>query len=219
MVAGYGSIPANTGRSRSGSASRPARRVHPREHGAVSAESGSKPVRHGPSPRTRGGLPIELRARRRMRSIPANTGRSGSDAWRGERVSVHPREHGAVVTSCYLIPKVSGPSPRTRGGHQCAAFERHAAGSIPANTGRSEVRPVYAAERRVHPREHGAVFAVTPPAIATWGPSPRTRGGPARSGQAAARHGSIPANTGRSVYQRALRTRTKVHPREHGAVG
>ncbi len=216
--AGVGSIPANTGRSASLPDTGRPKRVHPREHGAVSTIRETARAGVGPSPRTRGGPRAPVTTPRSQGSIPANTGRSTGPRPAASTSRVHPREHGAVVGQGEGTARPSGPSPRTRGGRTRQNPCSNRSGSIPANTGRSASLPDTGRPKRVHPREHGAVYLSVSVLLYRNGPSPRTRGGLASARPPSPSARSIPANTGRSRRRPRARWQTGVHPREHGAV-
>ncbi len=111
------SNPANTGRSRTWGRGRPCREVQPREHGALDGKRVTCHCCSGPTPRTRGALKVRPLTRRRIRSNPANTGRSPCPAPQSPRPRVQPREHGALAFGTVNSTPGDGPTPRTRGAH------------------------------------------------------------------------------------------------------
>ena len=136
----YRTIPANTGRITLESGYEGDLRDHPREYGENHLKSGATEAAAGPSPRIRGELGRRLLSRLWLGTIPANTGRM---VWRPPLPVAawdHPREYGENTWHKGCDCAFLGPSPRIRGECRIPRDEVHAAGTIPANTGRIHQR-------------------------------------------------------------------------------
>ena len=212
------SNPAYTGRSVPRRRDARGAGVQPRVHGAVRPRQGKSATLRGPTPRTRGGHEWLIAEAQKEGSNPAYTGRSGLGPASSSAISVQPRVHGAVDEDFILVDKLSGPTPRTRGGLPHKLLGQSPKGSNPAYTGRSSLQRVCLWIHAVQPRVHGAVRIGFVHQHDPQGPTPRTRGGPCRLCLAWSRRRSNPAYTGRSIASSRSDNAKEVQPRVHGAV-
>ena len=215
----YGSIPACAGKPRTGAASIPARRVHPRVCGETSERSSRRPLVRGPSPRVRGNRRLRIESWPIRRSIPACAGKpvAGRPAASADRV--HPRVCGETGHRLATTSPRGGPSPRVRGNRQVARGGLGVAGSIPACAGKPEWGEAVSVRLRVHPRVCGETFRAPSGCRSRGGPSPRVRGNPGMAGHGLAGNGSIPACAGKPGRLRRAPSRARVHPRVCGETG
>ena len=131
-----GSIPAHTGKPWAGSLPAAMEAVYPRPHGEATVVEMTELVLRGLSPPTRGSQPQRPQVRRRLRSIPAHTGKPPSIVCSSLVVGVYPRPHGEASTSVGGVRPIHGLSPPTRGSHFDDADGHARSGSIPAHTGK-----------------------------------------------------------------------------------
>ena len=173
-------------------------------------------IGNGSSPRVRGTLNDNTRARIQPRFIPACAGNTRRGAPRAATSTVHPRVCGEHPPPVVQQVQARGSSPRVRGTRHRARPRLRPRRFIPAcagNTGGSRARPRL---RPVHPRVCGE--HQTCPAISEGmpGSSPRVRGTPRDTERPRACPRFIPACAGntRPVPRRA--DRPPVHPRVCG---
>ena len=131
-----GTIPANTGRIRLGDHLLPRHWDHPREYGENRPRMLTKGMNPGPSPRIRGEYQVSSTVVLSGGTIPANTGRIGSDGLDAWDWSDHPREYGENAVVSQRTHLLMGPSPRIRGEYEQVLLDVSPIGTIPANTGR-----------------------------------------------------------------------------------
>ena len=127
---------------------------------------------------------------------------------------VYPRACGGTVGDARKSYSYSGLSPRLRGNHNVRPSRQLRPRSIPALAGEPPGFPPCPCRRGVYPRACGGTVAVTAPAMAKVGLSPRLRGNPERWAALPRWGRSIPALAGEpwsftapggvgSVYPRA----------------
>ena len=154
-----GTIPANTGRILPQTWFHIQDRDHPREYGENVKSMLSQLRAMGPSPRIRGEFFIARTPGLHCRTIPANTGRIMVRRSLATSKADHPREYGenggVELTDWHL----EGPSPRIRGESHPIRRCDHAAGTIPANTGRIYVHVHLDNRGWDHPREYGENYS------------------------------------------------------------
>ena len=134
------SIPAFAGEPCCRPARLPRSTVHPRVRGGATAEEGNQIVIDGPSPRSRGSPPGQMRRIRRMGSIPAFAGEPGDRSPTHRGREVHPRVRGGAPALMLAKCAEAGPSPRSRGSQRRARAPRRGRGSIPAFAGEPPAR-------------------------------------------------------------------------------
>ena len=88
---------------------------------------------------------------------------------------------------------------------------------IPAHAGQPASTGSTPRAWRTHPRSRGATMDDSLKACLHSGPSPLTRGNPARRAEGRLRAGSIPAHAGQPRCRRRAGLRAWVHPRSRGA--
>ncbi len=211
-----GSIPAYAGEPGGISGTGFSERVHPRLRGGAMSWSVSCSRAWGPSPPTRGSLPVRVVDSAADGSIPAYAGEPAARGARRRRCWVHPRLRGGAADRVMEFRKSMGPSPPTRGSLRPREIRGQGGGSIPAYAG--EPMPVgwMAPARSVHPRLRGGADSDLHGKGAARGPSPPTRGSPTSPSPAHAPTGSIPAYAGEpSTTTRSPRA-PRVHPRLRG---
>ena len=155
QIHGFGSIPAHTGK--------PSRRackvtvpwVYPRPHGEASRRARSPGPLDGLSPPTRGSHRRRVGALRRLRSIPAHTGKPHCPAHACSPAKVYPRPHGEAVAPSTVPAHAMGLSPPTRGSPPRAHGRQLRRGSIPAHTGKPRGWGGACKVQEVYPRPHG----------------------------------------------------------------
>ena len=170
----------------------------------------------GLSPPTRGSPVREGLQPRRLRSIPAHTGKPGSTCWTRRPTTVYPRPHGEAYTDTDADGGMEGLSPPTRGSREGGRGGRLPLGSIPAHTGKPTPSTTTARMRRVYPRPHGEAAVLADDRRTAQGLSPPTRGSRFRRRPARRRTGSIPAHTGKPLAARRRARLATVYPRPHG---
>ena len=138
-----GSIPAHTGKPRGMIRPQAASSVYPRPHGEASYTGDYRVRETGLSPPTRGSHNARRRpggSRRsipaRPGSIPAHTGKPGTQRPSTRRRQVYPRPHGEARVPLRRKPGNWGLSPPTRGSRRRRRRTSIGRGSIPAHTGK-----------------------------------------------------------------------------------
>ncbi len=191
--------------------------VHPRSRGAALASLLVRLIVQGPSPLTRGRLPLRSLPMVVVGSIPAHAGPPTGAAAGLLGGGVHPRSRGAALVGDMIQAPSRGPSPLTRGRQRVAALQKPQRGSIPAHAGPppESVRCRHAAW--VHPRSRGAAARPMPLAASQKGPSPLTRGRQMAAPPGAPCRWSIPAHAGPPRCCGTQRRSRGVHPRSRGA--
>ena len=210
------SIPACAGEPGSSSRGIRWRAVYPRVCGGT---SGVVPQASGPrglSPRVRGNLAGGPGSPPASGSIPACAGEPVRCASSLPKPAVYPRVCGGTTAAPASSVRPQGLSPRVRGNHGCAGFERTAAGSIPACAG--EPVPMRSAIRRarVYPRVCGGTAPAQARTVAFGGLSPRVRGNRRTKAAAVGYNRSIPACAGEPLAHFAELTDGAVYPRVCG---
>ena len=109
-----------------------------------------------------------------------------------------------------------GSSPRVRGKHLGAGFERHVDGLIPACAGKTRAPGGCGCARRAHPRVCGENQLTAWQAKLAYGSSPRVRGKRGDAGQSNDVVGLIPACAGKTLSTQLTRSRRWAHPRVCG---
>ena len=136
--AGYGSIPAHTGKPIGTAGGGISVGVYPRAYG----ETNPCPLRRARS----GGLSPRIRGNHRRvhsqldhrGSIPAHTGKPPLWHSRSLISRVYPRAYGETFVSSSRLTPILGLSPRIRGNPGEAVFPRRLFRSIPAHTGKPD---------------------------------------------------------------------------------
>ena len=136
VQAGYGTIPANTGRICASATAIIRLRDHPREYGENIQSAIRSSACVGPSPRIRGECHPPWGAPPEWGTIPANTGRITRSAGAVLPRRDHPREYGENINGLLQSRSTQGPSPRIRGESVGVAGLCQPIRTIPANTGR-----------------------------------------------------------------------------------
>ena len=170
----------------------------------------------GSSPRGRGkrrSVSFDLRTRG---LIPAWAGKTATSTMRKRRLPAHPRVGGenSVVVAVFIVR--SGSSPRGRGKHLSAMFDRSAGGLIPAWAGKTTATTSTVLRPRAHPRVGGENAGGAGEHLAGAGSSPRGRGKLNKTRPLQADQRLIPAWAGktRSIMSRAASR--QAHPRVGG---
>ncbi len=130
-----GSIPACAGEPSPVSTRPTPLSVHPRVRGGTVPRSGAPMTLPGPSPRARGNLLDQGKARDAHRSIPACAGEPAPSPCCRHSGWVHPRVRGGTADRARVDEVVIGPSPRARGNQVADQPGRLDQRSIPACAG------------------------------------------------------------------------------------
>ena len=173
-------------------------------------------VSMGPSPRIRGECGDQSGYFYVGGTIPANTGRMPVITLAVVVVGDHPREYGENSDLGNFLDSPKGPSPRIRGESQQRQRCQQPTRTIPANTGRIGTVPLGTRPRRDHPREYGENPTCSASRSPLWGPSPRIRGEFSQKSRVNRSFGTIPANTGRILFECPIVWFSRDHPREYG---
>ena len=210
------SIPAHTGKPRRRTAGTPPPAVYPRPHGEACEIACVVLAFAGLSPPTRGSRSRQARARPRLGSIPAHTGKpacahSSSSIW-----AVYPRPHGEALLDWRPLLTFPGLSPPTRGSLLAVVHHLAPERSIPAHTGKPRSGSSRAPPTPVYPRPHGEAHAESRNDSTGKGLSPPTRGSRAAAVEARDGVGSIPAHTGKPARRGRPTRGAEVYPRPHG---
>ena len=148
-------IPANTGRILVVPVLGGVSRDHPREYGENRIRRSTRTAIPGSSPRIRGESAHSATGTRRIRIIPANTGRIKPAGITTPQLRDHPREYGENRAYRLTMLFHDGSSPRIRGEFDGFKPSIRGHGIIPANTGRMYDDVDDEAESGDHPREYG----------------------------------------------------------------
>ena len=211
-----GSIPALTGKPAPSPARSRRPRVYPRAYGETGEVLASGFGDDGLSPRLRGNHRAAFPPQPPCRSIPALTGKPGGVGTRGGSGRVYPRAYGETDDGLLADYAAVGLSPRLRGNHRAGSYARGVARSIPALTGKPQVRIHDLKLRKVYPRAYGETDGAIHTGAPPQGLSPRLRGNlPARY-RASRFSGSIPALTGKPPPALRRRAASGVYPRAYG---
>ena len=209
-------IPANTGRILVVPVLGGVSRDHPREYGENRIRRSTRTAIPGSSPRIRGESAHSATGTRRIRIIPANTGRIKPAGITTPQLRDHPREYGENRSAASPRFLLAGSSPRIRGESRLPIDDAVPRRIIPANTGRMYDDVDDEAESGDHPREYGENAIDLNNAAIRVGSSPRIRGECTTMWTMKRNPGIIPANTGRITLRYHLARRTWDHPREYG---
>ena len=180
-----GLIPASAGQTSGPPGPADASTAHPRECGADPRLGHARQGLRGSSPRVRGRLWLSVLMRKRKGLIPASAGQTRSQSACPAPCGAHPRECGADRpgwVDCQIRP---GSSPRVRGRPLGGAASKARERLIPASAGQTPVWPRSLLVCRAHPRECGADFHLIRVQPHTPGSSPRVRGRPFATSNAA----------------------------------
>ncbi len=216
-VADDGVIPALAGRTRVGHVRSVCQGGHPRAGGADICTSSPAIVMYGSSPRWRGGPPCARRLVRGHGVIPALAGRTAAQPSSFQPNTGHPRAGGADARHVGASERVTGSSPRWRGGQGLVDQIADLDGVIPALAGRTCFDPPAAITCGGHPRAGGADCPTAHPTGLDDGSSPRWRGGHVAVTVDSRRLGVIPALAGRTTPPAPMTCLTTGHPRAGGA--
>ena len=154
----------------------------------------------GLSPPTRGSLDFDSSEQKIHGSIPAHTGKPAYRIGRNRSERVYPRPHGEAVRGKVWAYAWSGLSPPTRGSPWHAGHARIISGSIPAHTGKPGFVATSLIFDPVYPRPHGEAEVRVRVQLGVQGLSPPTRGSRPRRPRRDRRSRSIPAHTGKPLY-------------------
>ena len=182
---GRGLIPASAGRTSLPSCGASAARAHPRECGADSNLDYVYLPKGGSSPRVRGGRLSSHLDHTKRRLIPASAGRTLGSSLLLSLARAHPRECGADSFLRRTLEVREGSSPRVRGGPGGANAGWSDGGLIPASAGRTRPPICRSITSTAHPRECGADMRSKSSGVRRLGSSPRVRGGPFATSNAA----------------------------------
>ncbi len=133
-------------------------------------------LEQGLSPRVRGHRPLERRAGRPGRTIPAGAGTPdtlGVDRFAGQD---YPRGCGDTLPTQAKPRPNPGLSPRVRGHHHTQQNSLFPDGTIPAGAGTPYTYQSAAPSIKDYPRGCGDTESLALPSEDTWGLSPRVRG-------------------------------------------
>ncbi len=153
-----------------------------------------------------------------MRSIPACAGEScpwwGRCGW----PEVYPRVCGGIHPRVRQRRRRPGLSPRVRGNRALPNYEWGSLRSIPACAGESPIGMGCYHRGGVYPRVCGGILGYTAFTGGNPGLSPRVRGNPVGTGQAAPARRSIPACAGESLATSRWQPADGVYPRVCGGI-
>ena len=210
------SIPAHTGKPSPAVVAANSKRVYPRPHGEAAGIADPPMNPRGLSPPTRGSRTDLDGHGRRVRSIPAHTGKpSPAEAHQPTR-RVYPRPHGEAGSTERPDRSPPGLSPPTRGSRRAPGRHDAAARSIPAHMGKPSNGLRSMCSSKVYPRPHGEAPDRSFRRPASSGLSPPTRGSLSLVDDLDLQQGSIPAHTGKPRTARPSCTTPRVYPRPHG---
>ena len=211
-----GSIPAHAGEPKIAVISASPCAVYPRPRGGTCPVAKLALPGGGLSPPTRGNLsPVHVYFSG-ARSIPAHAGEPDRHSESHGFGEVYPRPRGGTGLWVWLIYRIYGLSPPTRGNLQMPSVFFDCPRSIPAHAG--EPPAIAAAQTRfkVYPRPRGGTFSFAPPASTGEGLSPPTRGNQPYVAIRRSIRRSIPAHAGEPVFCSDWRVRQAVYPRPRG---
>ena len=136
LNAAPGSIPAHTGKPRSGTPVSAKSRVYPRPHGEALCHPPAQWGLLGLSPPTRGSRLAPGECMMGPGSIPAHTGKPLYRSGMGDEQAVYPRPHGEAMMEFRTVGRSLGLSPPTRGSLLSTTRSSPILRSIPAHTGK-----------------------------------------------------------------------------------
>ena len=108
----------------------------------------------------------------------------------------HPRSRGDYIIVIYLIPRLPGSSPLTRGLRYVGTYPLAIIGIIPAHAGTTSAMVSFFTSHGDHPRSRGDYSILVLTACGTKGSSPLTRGLPQTASTGSFTAGIIPAHAG-----------------------
>ncbi len=155
-----GAIPAWAGKPCLDLRCRQRHRGHPRVGGETGARRKLPGPWEGPSPRGRGNLSKEWRARLMKRAIPAWAGKPDTVAAGLSVDGGHPRVGGETSWQKPWSASGSGPSPRGRGNRPVCRYHIATDGAIPAWAGKPGCAAGRQRRQKGHPRVGGETDAV-----------------------------------------------------------
>ena len=170
----------------------------------------------GSSPLTRGKLEQGVHDFVGVGLIPAHAGKTRSRSCSFYPGRAHPRSRGENQLACLVRGRRDGSSPLTRGKHRKRARLTPRLGLIPAHAGKTSARTRYVRRRWAHPRSRGENRSWTRSAPKTRGSSPLTRGKRRARGPRRRHTGLIPAHAGKTRPIRAMKPKSRAHPRSRG---
>jgi len=176
-------------------------RGHPRVGGGTCAADGLSRPAWGPSPRGRGHLETWGLDQNPERAIPAWAGAPSEHWGGGGGCRGHPRVGGGTPSSCSLLGRPRGPSPRGRGHQPTARGSAASMRAIPAWAGAPSSWSRVQQQQGGHPRVGGGTLRWALVQMLEKGPSPRGRGHRSQHATCHQQSGAIPAWAGAPSFR------------------
>ena len=209
-------IPAHAGKTGATTSCSGEQPAHPRSRGENASLGRGTPLATGSSPLTRGKRDDFARGDRARRLIPAHAGKTRRVAPARAPRSAHPRSRGENCERPFLVSRVRGSSPLTRGKLfrvPCAVAARRL---IPAHAGKTLLPIPQERMTPAHPRSRGENSAPHPTTRAQSGSSPLTRGKLDLGTAGRPRRRLIPAHAGKTRHTARQSPPPSAHPRSRG---